>query len=80
MKYQHGLGILNKSFSRDLKRSINLYQSFEKYVLNQENIPFFIVIPAKDLERFKEEFQSMKNQKLIKKLPILLRTHLHSLR
>jgi len=47
-KYQNDLAFLNKSFQRDLERSVIAYKSFEKYFLGAEHVPFVIVIPSKD--------------------------------
>jgi hypothetical protein len=69
IKYQYDLAILNKSFVRDVDRSVNLYKSFEEYFVGAEHTPFFIVIPACDLELFTKKFNDAKNEKEIKTLP-----------
>lgn len=51
---------MNKSFSKDLKRSYNLYTSYVKHVKNYENIPFVIVIPKSDLDLFANYFSNFK--------------------
>lgn len=71
-QYQYDLAILNKSFKRDLERSALLYQSYEKYFLNYENTPFFVVVPLADLDLFKQRFDDLKDQNAIKKLPEFL--------
>ena len=68
-EYQYDLAVLNKSFKRDLERSVILYKSFEKYFLGAEKVPFFMVIPVKDWELFIDRFQDLKEQKEIKLLP-----------
>jgi len=71
-KYKSEFAILNKSFKRDLKRSANLYQSFEKYYIGAESIPFYIVVPEIDLDLFKNEFKLLKNESKIYNYPILI--------
>lgn len=39
-KYQYDFAVLNKSFTRDLNRSLHLYESFEKYFFDAENTRF----------------------------------------
>jgi hypothetical protein len=58
---------VNKSFHRDIKKSIRLYQSFEKH--NTNNNDFFIVIPRSDYELFQNSFQKLKQSDRIKNLP-----------
>lgn len=71
-EYKDEFVILNKSFKRDLKRSANLYQSFEKYYVGAENIPFYIVIPETDIDLFRSEFDLLKNENKIQKYPIFM--------
>lgn len=72
VEYQYDLVALNKSFRRDLDRSVNLYKSFEQHFLNAENTPFFIVIPSKDWGLFVNRFSELKNNKKIRRLPQFL--------
>ena len=74
-EYKNEFAVLNKSFKRDVKRSANLYESFEKYYIGAENIPFYIVIPETDLDLFKSEFNSLKLENKIKGLPIFITEH-----
>lgn len=67
--YQHNFVILNKSFSKDLERSVNLYISFEKHFKGFEDVPFIIIIPASDLSLFNKRFEQEKPN--LKKLPII---------
>lgn len=67
--YQYDFAVLNKSFKRDLERSVILYKSFEKYFVNAENTPFFIVIPSKDWKLFLDKFRDLESRKEIKILP-----------
>lgn len=72
IKYRHELVILNKSFHRDLERSVILYKSFEKYFLDADNMPFFIVVPEKDMSLFQNKFYELKSKQEIRKLPEFL--------
>lgn len=71
-KYKYNLAVLNKSFKRDLERSVIAYISFEKHFLNAEKTPFVIVIPLKDWDLFIRRFQEAKDSHEIKRLPIFL--------
>lgn len=71
-EYKDEFAILNKSFKRDLKRSANLYQSFEKYYVGAESIPFYIIIPEFDVKLFQNEFNDLKNKNKILKTPIFI--------
>jgi len=68
-EYQYDLAIMNKSFKRDLERSVILYQSFERYFLGADKTPFFIVIPAKDWDLFVNRFKILKDNNDIKNTP-----------
>ncbi len=68
-KYEHDLAIMNKSFKRDLERSVILYKSFEKYFLGAESVPFVIVIPAGDWDLFMNRFKNLKDRKEIENIP-----------
>lgn len=46
--------ILNKTYIGDLKRSLNLFESIEKY--NKDNIPFVLSVPKKDYSVFRSNF------------------------
>jgi len=70
--YQHEFAILNKSFNRDINRSMNLYKSFEKHFQGANHVPFFIVIPSRDLGLFRDRFENAKNNNEIEKTPILM--------
>ena len=61
------LCFVNKSYIKDLYFSKNLYLSFEKFF--QGNNKFYICVPETDLGHFKIEFQELKNQKIINKIP-----------
>ncbi|MDC0865079.1 DUF6492 family protein [Rickettsiaceae bacterium] len=67
--YEHDFAIMNKSFKRDLERSVILYKSFEKHFLNFENIPFYIVIPSRDWKLFLDRFRDLKSREEIKMVP-----------
>jgi len=67
--YEYEFAVMNKSFKRDLERSVILYKSFEKYFINAENIPFFIIIPVKDWQLFLDRFSTLKLNNEIKKIP-----------
>lgn len=71
-EYKSEFAILNKSFKRDVKRSANLYQSFEKYYVGAEKTPFYIVIPNRDLELFQNAFNTLKEQNKIQQIPIFM--------
>lgn len=64
------LVFVNKSFDRDLKVSLRLYESFEKFV---RSVPaFYIVLPKKDKAIFLEAFKAAEKEHKIKNLPIFL--------
>ncbi len=68
-EYQYNFAVFNKSFSEDLERSLNLYQSFEQYFVDAENIPFYVVIREEELELFKKKFEEHKKAKKILRIP-----------
>ena len=68
-EYKYDLAIMNKSFKRDLERSVVLYKSFEKYFLGADKTPFYIVIPARDWDLFTDKFKNLKENNEIKNLP-----------
>jgi len=70
--YHYDFAVVNKSFLRDLKRSLNLYQSFEKYFVGASDVPFYIILPKKDLKYFEDKFAELKNQGHISNLPKFL--------
>jgi len=67
--YEYDFAVLNKSFKRDLERSVILYKSFEKHFLNFENTPFYIVIPSRDWKLFLDRFRDLKSRGEIKMIP-----------
>ncbi|WP_157064487.1 DUF6492 family protein [Rickettsia sp. MEAM1 (Bemisia tabaci)] len=67
-KYQYDFAILNKSFTRDLNRSLHLYESFEKYFVDAENTPFYVVVGKDELDLFKNAFTD-KNKGAIQRMP-----------
>ncbi|MGU9987478.1 DUF6492 family protein [Rickettsia sp. R1] len=68
-KYQYDFAILNKSFTRDLNRSLHLYESFEKYFVDAENTPFYVVVGKDELDLFKNAFTDLKNKGAIQRMP-----------
>jgi len=70
--YQHNFAILSKSYIRDLNRSYNCYESFEKYFLNNEHVPYFIIVPDCDLKSFKLLFTEKHQNRDIAKIPIFM--------
>lgn len=68
-EYQYDLAVMNKSFKRDLERSVILYKSFEKYFLGAEKIPFVMVIPVIDWDLFINRFQDLKEHEEIRGVP-----------
>lgn len=60
---------MNKSFKRDLERSVILYKSFERYFFEADKTPFYIVIPVRDWDLFTNRFKNLKDNKEIKNLP-----------
>lgn len=71
-EYKDDFAIFCKSFSRDLKRSENLYQSLEAHMKDFNSISFYLVVPRKEEKDFKYAFTSdLKNNK-IKKLPKII--------
>lgn len=61
------LCFVNKSYIKDLYFSKNLYSSFERFF--QGDNKFYICVPEKDLENFRMEFQILKSEKIIDKIP-----------
>ncbi|ASX27504.1 hypothetical protein BA173_00980 [Rickettsia sp. MEAM1 (Bemisia tabaci)] len=68
-KYQYDFAVLNKSFTRDLNRSLHLYESFEKYFVDAENTPFYVVVGKDELDLFKNAFTDLKNKGAIQRMP-----------
>ena len=62
------LAFVNKSFSRDLKVSLRLYESYEKFV--KSTSPFYVVIPQKERLLFVKYFTEAKERKQISRLPV----------
>lgn len=69
--YEHDFVFVNKSYNKDLLLSIRLYKSFEQFV-QPKNIPFYIVVPNKELSLFRSTFSQAKADKIIESLPIFL--------
>lgn len=69
--YQDDLVFVNKSYAPHVQLSIRLYESFEKFVI-PHGIPFYMVIPEKDLQAFKKTFAKAKNDQKINHAPIFL--------
>jgi glycosyltransferase involved in cell wall biosynthesis len=61
---------INKSYSNDCEWSLFLYMSWEKFVSPKEN--YYIVVPEKDLNLFKEKFSAAKMSEIILELPIII--------
>ena len=54
MEYRHKLILFCKSYINDIDRVKILYESIQLY--NVDNLPFYILIPSKDLNEFKLRF------------------------
>lgn len=68
-KYKNDFAIFCKSFSRDLKRSLNLYISLEEHMKDFNNIPFYLIVPEKEEKLFKDTFEKALREKIISKKP-----------
>lgn len=64
------LAFVNKSFNRDLKVSLRLYESYEKFV--KPTPPFYVVMPEKEKSLFFKYFTEAKDKKQINHLPVFL--------
>jgi hypothetical protein len=69
--YTYDFAFVNKSFSGDLKLSVRLYESVEKFV-EPIGIPFYVVVPEKELYMFHGAFDEALASNRIKALPILM--------
>jgi hypothetical protein len=69
--YTHELAVLSKSYIRDIERSYNAYQSFERFFSNK-SAPFFIVVPECDVRDFEDLFASGIKKNEISKPPIIM--------
>jgi|GEM_PF-5139231 len=65
---ESNFAFVNKSFSRDLKVSMHLFQSYEKFV-TPGNQPFYMVVPQSEISLFEQEFLKAKNAGELKTIP-----------
>jgi hypothetical protein len=70
--YKYDFAVVNKSFKRDLERSLQLYESFEKYFKEAHYTPFYIVVPKQDLVLFVEAFEKAHQDKKIRIIPNII--------
>ncbi len=66
--YKHDFAIFSKSFVRDLDRSLNSYRSFEEH-FTEKDIPYFIIVPERDVLEFTKKFEDAKTDGTISKIP-----------
>ena len=69
--YIHVFAVLSKSYIRDIHRSYNAYQSFERFFVDK-SVPFFIVVPECDVKDFENLFEDGIKKNEISKLPIIM--------
>jgi hypothetical protein len=69
--FTHEFAVLSKSYIRDIERSYNAYQSFERFFSNKTT-PFFIIVPECDVRDFENLFVSGIEKKEISRLPIIM--------
>ncbi len=69
-KYKDEFAFFCKSFHRDVKRTVNLYQSIEQHY--KGSAKFYIVIPKKDEKLFKDEYDLAIKSGIIKTRPIIM--------
>jgi hypothetical protein len=65
-----GFAFVNKSYLPDLKWSLRLYASFERFSATPE--PFYIVVPRSDLAHFRAAFDLYRNSGSITRAPEIL--------
>ncbi len=70
MSYKHDFAMLTCSFSRDMKRCFNAYQSYEKFFV--EKVPYYLCVPEHDLEDFNKYFLEGANEHKIDALPTFI--------
>lgn len=70
--YKYKFSFICKTYKPDIYKALNLYKSYEKFVINNQNYPFFMIVPEKDLKDIKSLFKNTKDKKEIKNLPTFL--------
>ena len=71
MKYKSRLSIMNKTYSKDLRFSVNLYKSWIKFGLEKDT-PYYIITPKNECELFISEFKKEIDSKEIESAPTIL--------
>jgi hypothetical protein len=69
--YKLNLAYVNKTYSKDIHYSEELYKSFEKHYDGSSN--YFICVPEQDFDLFYLRFQKLLSDKIIKKMPIIVK-------
>jgi hypothetical protein len=68
--YKNEFAFVNKTYDKDLTRSLNLYETWEQYY--EGTSPFYVVMPKKDFHEFQSAFNKSLEDHKIKQLPNLV--------